>query len=183
MQGWIEEMCSFVKNIDSNHLIGIGYEGFYGPNSPLKHNNPDDWASNEGQNFIENHLTWCVDYVGFHVWPDNWELVTPEFQKEFSRQHILDAENEIGKPVVMEEYGKIVDEKCDEDCRIDYFKSAHELVKDSVSNGGGARGDIFYHWYDDGIGPGRYGVWYSDKSFDVIRDHAYWMNSKSGSNC
>jgi len=178
MQEWIEDMCNFVKDIDPTHLIGIGYEGFYGPDSPLKMHNPADWASQEGQDFITNHKTWCVDYVGFHIWPDNWDLETAEFQREFSEQHIKDAEREIKKPVVMEEYGKIGDQAE----KIKYLKSAQDVVRKSIENGGAARGDLFYHWYDDNIGPGRYGIWYDDSSFDVIKSHAQWMSAKAG-NC
>jgi len=35
--------------LDSNHLVGIGHEGFYGPDSGKTHLNPGDWAANEGQ--------------------------------------------------------------------------------------------------------------------------------------
>ena len=28
--GWIEEMTSHVKSIDGNHLLEVGFEGFYG---------------------------------------------------------------------------------------------------------------------------------------------------------
>lgn len=179
MQTWIEEMCDWVKKIDPNHLVGVGYEGFYGANSSLQEHNPASWAGEEGQDFIPNHQAWCVDYVGFHVWPDNWSLITPQFQKDFSEQHMLDAEREIGKPVLMEEYGKIGNQT---EKQL-YFGSAHELMRDSVNNGNALRGDLFYHWYDDGIGPGRYGVWYADDVFQDIKAHAGWMNSKSGSDC
>ena len=31
MQAWIEEMAGFVKALDSNHLVTVGAEGFWGP--------------------------------------------------------------------------------------------------------------------------------------------------------
>lgn len=30
MQTWIERMCAKLKTVAPNHLVGIGYEGFYG---------------------------------------------------------------------------------------------------------------------------------------------------------
>ena len=46
----------------------------------------------------------CIDYVGMHVWPDNWALKTPEFQKSFIESHLRDVAASIkGKPVILEE--------------------------------------------------------------------------------
>lgn len=69
MQSWIGEMCRAVKAGAPRQLVGIGSEGFLGNDSPLKAQNPADWAGNEGQNFVANAQDPCVDYVGIHVWP------------------------------------------------------------------------------------------------------------------
>ncbi|KAL6315247.1 hypothetical protein AAG906_000325 [Vitis piasezkii] len=34
--GWVQEMASFVKSMDKNHLLEIGMEGFYGDSMPEK---------------------------------------------------------------------------------------------------------------------------------------------------
>jgi hypothetical protein len=47
MQSWISEMCQHVKSVAPNHLVGIGYEGFYGPDSGHSELNPADWAAKE----------------------------------------------------------------------------------------------------------------------------------------
>ena len=66
------------KSLDNNHLVGIGYEGFYHESSGRRkfRTNPgrggSRWAANEGQDFERNAATRCIDYVGIHVWPDNW---------------------------------------------------------------------------------------------------------------
>jgi mannan endo-1,4-beta-mannosidase len=78
MQAWIERVCARFKSLDNNHLVGIGYEGFYHESSGRRkfRTNPgrggSRWAANEGQDFERNAATRCIDYVGIHVWPDNW---------------------------------------------------------------------------------------------------------------
>jgi hypothetical protein len=53
IQNWIDQIAPFVKSLDSKHLVGIGHEGFYGPDSSKTEFNPggdkSDWAAKEGQ--------------------------------------------------------------------------------------------------------------------------------------
>lgn len=145
MQDWVTEMCSFVKSHAPRQLVGIGYgatqflffslfffiffdaEGFYGVGSPQVGLNPggvgSTWASQEGQNFVQNAQIPCVDYVGVHVWPDNcahsrcmlrhtcWpsrfscyylspgNAKSPAFVKQFITDHVADVAAHVpGKP-------------------------------------------------------------------------------------
>jgi len=50
MQSWIERTCASFKQNDPNHLVGIGTEGFYGPDSGLL----------SGTYFISQILTHCL---------------------------------------------------------------------------------------------------------------------------
>lgn len=73
MQDWIEEMSTFVKSIDRNHLITVGLEGFYGPKSPKRLTvNPEFWASDIGTDFIRNSKISTVDFASVHIYPDHW---------------------------------------------------------------------------------------------------------------
>lgn len=73
LQDWIEEMSTYVKLIDRNHLVTVGLEGFYCPKSPKRLNvNPELWASDLGSDFIRNSKISTVDFASVHVYPDHW---------------------------------------------------------------------------------------------------------------
>ncbi|KAG9149908.1 hypothetical protein Leryth_009986 [Lithospermum erythrorhizon] len=73
LQDWIVEMSTFVKSIDSRHLITVGLEGFYGPKSPKRLTvNPQFWASDLGADFIRNSKISTVDFASVHIYPDHW---------------------------------------------------------------------------------------------------------------
>ncbi|KAI4999371.1 hypothetical protein ZWY2020_003960 [Hordeum vulgare] len=56
LQAWIEEMASYVKSIDTVHLVKIGIEGYCGSSTPeLLLINPDDYSGHVGTDFIRNH--------------------------------------------------------------------------------------------------------------------------------
>ena len=74
MQRWIEEMSGYLKQADPNHMVTVGEEGFYGPQSPAEAANPGTgWATITGQNFTANHAPDSIDFAAIHLWPDNWE--------------------------------------------------------------------------------------------------------------
>ena len=125
------------------------------------------WASREGQDFIANNRASCVDYVGVHVWPDDWNFEGVDFQKTFIREHVEDARRDIpGKPFVLEEFGKIVDKNDPEENRRNdaggrvtktrdaYFRAAYEAAE-AAAEAGDLAGTLFWHWYDRGVGPGK----------------------------
>jgi len=46
LQDWLKEMSTFVKTIDSNHLLTVDLEGFYSFKNPKSLTiNPEEWAS------------------------------------------------------------------------------------------------------------------------------------------
>lgn len=73
LQDWIEDMATFVKSMDKNHLLTVGLEGFYGPTTPGKLSlNPGEWASEVGTDFIRNFKIPNIDFASVHVYPDHW---------------------------------------------------------------------------------------------------------------
>ena len=80
------------------------------------------------------------------VWPDNWNLKTPEFQKSFIESHLRDVAASIkGKPVILEEFGKITEDQA-QTVRNKYFATAHAVAQENAKAGGPLMGTLFWHW-------------------------------------
>lgn len=77
--------------------------------------------------------------------PDNWGLKSPDFQKQFIESHLAEAANSIpGKPVILEEFGKITEDKANE-IRNQYFAAAHAVAEQNAKSGGSLMGTLFWH--------------------------------------
>jgi hypothetical protein len=53
-------------------VIAAGSEGFFGQGDPNQGKNPQAWASQTGQNFVDDNRH--MDFAVAHAWPDNWEM-------------------------------------------------------------------------------------------------------------
>lgn len=63
-------MADYVKSIDSNHMLEIGSEGFYGESDPEKKQfNP---GYEVGTDFISNNMISGIDFTTIHAYPDQW---------------------------------------------------------------------------------------------------------------
>jgi mannan endo-1,4-beta-mannosidase len=95
---WADEMSSFVKSLDPNHLVSVGDEGFL--NDGGQH-----WAyrGNDGVDHAALTALRHVDFGTFHLYPDDWGT-PPGFGEQWIADH-LDVARRLGKPSVLEEYG------------------------------------------------------------------------------
>ena len=124
-----------------------------------------------------------IDYVSIHVWPDNWfPTQSVELQQKFIKSRINIAER-IGKPFVLEEFGKQVDRNEGATGfaeRDKYFTAAFDLAE-SAARDGKLSGTLFWHWYDRGVGlTSSYGIHSDETTFDLVRRHAKRMNAITG---
>ncbi|KAJ1434544.1 Glycoside hydrolase superfamily [Sesbania bispinosa] len=108
---WIEEMSTFTKMIDKNHLVTVGLEGFYGPHDPKSSTvNPEFWASRLGSDYIRNSKISNIDFTSVHIYADQWfrEQTFEDLLKFVSKwmlSHIEDGDKVLKKPVLFSEYG------------------------------------------------------------------------------
>jgi hypothetical protein len=60
------------QNVVTCTVIAAGSEGFFGQGDPNQGKNPQAWASQTGQNFVDDNRH--MDFAVAHAWPDNWEM-------------------------------------------------------------------------------------------------------------
>ncbi|KAG9449696.1 hypothetical protein H6P81_009661 [Aristolochia fimbriata] len=155
MEAWITEMAAHVKSIDSNHLLEVGLEGFYGEASAdKKQYNP---GFQLGTDFIANNQISGIDFATVHAYPDQW-LSNADDAKQLSflntwlDVHIQDAGNILGKPLLFAEFGKSwKDSGYSTNQRDTLFSSVYYKIVSSASSGGPAAGGLFWQLLTEGM--------------------------------
>jgi mannan endo-1,4-beta-mannosidase len=184
---WIDETAAYIKSLDPNHLVTTGSEG-----SP----------PGESQDFSETHNGPNIDYTTVHIWPQNWGWYNPMTPSNYTRaesrartyyQVHEAAAAELGKPLVLEEFGlarnwdplnDFYDPDSPTTYRDQFYAAMFQEVYNSVLAGGSAAGDNFWAWAgkarpgDGWVGdpphetPGWYSVYDQDAStLAVISAH------------
>ncbi len=167
---WADEMSTYIKSIDSNHLVAVGDEGFFNRGG-------EDYCYNGGSGVDADKLIRLknIDYGTFHLYPDGWgKDVT--WTKQYINDHI-DLGKTVGKPVVLEEYG--VYSNADS-----VYKTWGDLMYKSSNVGEGGAGIMF--WILTGIQDNGelyadydgFRVTYPSTTADVITANAKLMNAK-----
>ncbi|XP_020254550.1 mannan endo-1,4-beta-mannosidase 8-like isoform X2 [Asparagus officinalis] len=157
LQSWIEEMASYVKSIDPNHLLEIGAEGFYGPSTPERvHLNPKSCFNQFGTDFIRNHQTPGIDFASVHIYTDSWlsdsisgtHLV---FVKNWMEEHMDDAEKTLNMPVVFGEFGvSSKDKRFASKFQEVFMNTVYNTLLKSRKQGGSGGGCLFWQLFPEG---------------------------------
>ena len=96
---WADEMSTYIKSVDRNHLVSVGDEGFYClPN-------PTHWTEDcgEGVDTVAFTRLRNVDVMSFHIYPDYWGTDVA-WGVEWIKSHFR-AARQIGKPAMLGEFG------------------------------------------------------------------------------
>ncbi len=90
---WITQAATYVKRIDTNHLVAVGDEGYLCSPSCAANGVDSYNFSNVKQ----------IDLVGLHLYPDSWgESIA--WSEDYINQHLQEAQT-LSKPLYMGEFG------------------------------------------------------------------------------
>lgn len=134
---WVDEMSTFVKSIDPNHLVSIGDEGFH----PGQAGPTNSWPYNVTDGVDHAALTALpnIDFGTYHMYPQGWGQTPID---GWSTGWITDHDSTgttLNKPEILEEFGTT-----DQGTR----DASYKLWTDTVRNTGG---DGFLVWILTGI--------------------------------
>ncbi|KAF4031016.1 Cellulase (glycosyl hydrolase family 5) [Phytophthora infestans] len=99
---WMAEMSSYIKSLDSNHLVASGSEGFMNTDKSVY-----VYSGPSGVDFDANLAIENIDYGAYHAYPDTWGVATSESRSwglKWIEDHVASGKK-AGKPVILEEYG------------------------------------------------------------------------------
>jgi mannan endo-1,4-beta-mannosidase len=96
---WVDEMSSYIKSVDSNHLVTTGDEGF------LANSTGDDFTHN-GSDGVDSKAfaqVDSIDYMSYHLYPDSWSKEA-SWGTQWIKEHNKIAK-QIHKPALLGEFG------------------------------------------------------------------------------
>ncbi len=96
---WADEMSTYIKSIDRQHLVSVGDEGFYCLPEPTH------WTENcgEGVDTVAFTKLRNIDVMSFHMYPDYWGTDVA-WGVEWIKSH-FQAARKVGKPAMLGEFG------------------------------------------------------------------------------
>jgi len=149
---WIRGTAKLIKSLDSNHLVSTGSEGLKG-------------SVESAGIFRTAHAIPEIDYLTAHIWPLNWSWVDARDipgthagatarVAEYLQQHQALA-REIGKPLVIEEFGYPrdgggYDPEASTRFKDLYYQQIYDAVINSARTGGPIAGSNFWAWNGEG---------------------------------
>jgi parallel beta-helix repeat protein len=96
LNAWVDEMSTYIKSIDLNHLVSTGEDGFYVSGGSFDYG----YNGEDGSDFIMNGELPNIDFLSFHSYRwDNHNI------SNWVKKHAEDALFILKKPVILGEFG------------------------------------------------------------------------------
>ncbi|KAI8800636.1 glycoside hydrolase superfamily [Cladochytrium replicatum] len=103
---WADEISTYIKSIDSNHLVTTGEEGFGLATVPGDTpSNTYAYSFGEGSDFGKNLALKNIDFGTIHLYLSGWGFTNlPSDGTNWIKAHALVAKS-LNKPLIIEEFG------------------------------------------------------------------------------
>jgi mannan endo-1,4-beta-mannosidase len=101
LTSWIENLSSFIKPIDSAHMVTVGDEGWFTP--AQNYGDAYPYQGTIGIDWVTNPKISTIDYGTFHMYPVAWGQADSR-GNTWIQQH-AEQGAAVGKLVVLEEFG------------------------------------------------------------------------------
>ncbi|KGO43874.1 Glycoside hydrolase, superfamily [Penicillium expansum] len=101
MANWVAKTSSYIKSLDSNHMVTTGEEGM---GLTVGSDGSYPYSTSEGGDFAKNLAAPNIDFGVFHLYVADWGITDNSWGNGWIEAHakICDA---AGKPCLFEEYG------------------------------------------------------------------------------
>ena len=95
---WANTMSTYIKSLDSNHLVSVGDEGFFNRGG-------SDWPYAGGEGIDDSALAALtnIDFITYHLYPTSWGE-TDAWGNQWISDHAA-LSSQVGKPALLEEFG------------------------------------------------------------------------------
>ena len=104
--GWVAEMSLFIRSLDTNHLVGVGDEGYFRHNFAFGNNLYNGSFGVDCEKLLGIPT---VDFGTCHLYPEFSPGESPDvFGARWVSEHI-EAGKRANKPMIIEEYGMKID--------------------------------------------------------------------------
>ena len=163
LRAWVDSVGAFIKNVDTNHLLGTGMEGqgtAYG------------YGGDNGSPFVYIHQSPYIDFCSAHMYPtESWANLSIAQTTNLIRAWAHDAHVTVGKPFFLGEFNVMNGSSLG--TRSNYWYAIYKTIE-----GQNIGGSAFW-WYEESSVDGTYGVLQGATELGVFRAHAAVMQAKS----
>lgn len=179
---YLDDMSTYIRSIDPNHLISSGEEGYKTTIDPKLDSYDHAWISNglKGVNFEADIWLKNIDFMTTHTYPDNNDIQS--WDMPWVVQNLVhrraDLAHWAGKPIVMEESGFSNDPNFHGS--LGYYSNPSYWLRQlyDAANAADFAGTLIWQVFPSGWKTGGYDYSLDDSVGQVVTDQARFMNSR-----
>jgi mannan endo-1,4-beta-mannosidase len=165
LREWVDDIGSFIKELDPNHLISSGIEG---------QGSKYGFGSDNGADFVKIGQSPYIDFTSAHPYPtEPWANLSVEQTKNLIRRWVRDSHEIVKKPFFLGEFNT----EPNHGDREAYWKAIYSVLEETD-----AGGSCFWWYPDRKIDEGRHGVVEGSPELKIFTAHSKVMQDKSAGN-